>query len=101
MKPPKKLSGALLYRILDSKPKKSDERRIRILEAVIESIATQGIEETTFESIGKKVKMERAHVNYSFANREELIKGAVKYTVAMGQQRIIEQVAKTAHWKDR
>ncbi|MBI4405833.1 MAG: TetR family transcriptional regulator [Deltaproteobacteria bacterium] len=96
-----KLPSSLYFQIFDTKRTKSELIKIKILEAVIDCLATQGLEATTFESIGKIVNMERAHVNYYFSSRKELIKGAVRYAVATGQQIIIRNVKKANHWKDR
>ena len=98
---PKKKSPSALYRVIDGKPRKGESRKAKITEAVIECLARRGLEETTFDAIGKMVKMERAHVNYYFANRKELIKAAVRYAVGRGQEIIIGHVKKAQTWRDR
>ena len=80
------ISDALYFTPLPVKRKKSEERKLRIVEAVVECIATRGLEHTTFEVIGKMVKMERTHVSYYFSSRDELIKAAVRYVVAIGRR---------------
>jgi len=97
----KKKPTPALYHSLEAKPRKGESRKKLILEAVIRSLATQGLEATTFDAIGKMVKMERAHVNYYFANRKELIKGAVRYAVSLGQEIIIGHVKKATSWRER
>lgn len=101
MKRNRTISDALYLSLFPVKRKKSEERKLRIVEAVVECIATRGLEHTTFEVIGKMVKMERTHVSYYFSSRDELIKGAVRYVVAVGQEITIGHVKKAENWKDR
>ncbi len=101
MKSKSKIPSPLLFQVFDVKPRKSDARKVKIMEAVIECVATKGLEETTFDAIGKMVKMERTHVNYYFANRKELIKTAVRYAIALGQEITIQHVRKANTWRER
>jgi len=101
MKPTSPLIGPLVSQVFDVKRTKGETRKIKIMEAVIECLATRGLEETTFEAIGKLVKMERTHVTYYFPNRKELIMTAVRYAVAIGQQITIGHVQKAKTWKER
>ena len=95
------LSDALLFQVFDVKRSRSEERKIKILEAFIDSIATRGFDHTSFESLGKTVGMQRTHVNYYFNSRDELMTTAIRYAVALGQQITIEHVQKATNWKDR
>lgn len=96
-----RIPDALFFRVFDVRPGKSEETKLRILQAAIELIATRGYEATTFDAIGKAVKMGRTHVNYYFTSREELLRTAVRYAIALGQQIIIEHVADSSDWHDR
>lgn len=99
--PTEPISDALLFRVFDVKPTKSEERKLRILQAAIRSIAERGFEATTFDAIGKMVKMQRTHVNYYFQSRDELLRTAVRYAIALGQQIIIDHVQDAPSWRDR
>lgn len=95
------VSDALLFRVFDVKPSKSETRKLKILQAAIRSIAERGFEATTFDAIGKMVKMQRTHVNYYFQSRDELLRTAVRYAIALGQQIIIDHVKESTSWRDR
>ena len=86
------IPASLYYQIFSIEPGRGEQRKIQILEAFIECVATQGLENTSFDSLGKKVGMNRTHVAYYFANREELIRTAVRFVVATGQQGTIAAV---------
>jgi AcrR family transcriptional regulator len=100
MKPPD-LSEAFFFQVFDMRPGKSEKRKIKIIEATIDSIAKVGFDGTTFDAIGKLVGMQRTHVNYYFSSRDELIKTAVRYAVALGQQITIGHVQKAKGWREQ
>lgn len=92
---------ALYYQIFDLKPGKGEERKIKILEAFIRQVATRGLEQISFETLGKAVKMKRTHIAYYYPNREELIRASVRFAVAVGQRMTIAEVEKARGWKDK
>jgi len=83
---------ALYARFLNFTPKKGDLRRIEIIEGAIDCIASIGIEDTSFESIGKKIKMIRAHVAYYYPDRDDIIEAAIKFVVSTVQNYTVEAV---------
>ncbi len=91
----------LVFQVFHTQHGKTEERKIRIMEAVIDLLATEGFDNTTFESIGKRVKMQRTHVNYYFSSRIELVKTAIRYAVALGQQITISHVQKASTWREQ
>lgn len=93
--------SALYFQIFDLKPGRGEERKIRIIEAFIELLASKGLENTSFDTLGKKVKMTRTHVAYYFANRDELIRTAVRYAVAVGQHITIGHVQEATTWREQ
>lgn len=95
------LPNSLYYQIFSMEPGRGEQRKILIVEAFIDCVATIGLENTSFDSLGKKVGMNRTHVAYYFANREELIRTAVRYVVAAGQQVTIAHVEKAVGTKQR
>lgn len=95
------LSDAFYFQVFDVRPGKTEKQKLRIIEATIESIAKVGFDRTTFDLVGKRVGMQRAHVNYYFSSREELMKTSVRYAVALGQQITIGLVQDATGWKER
>lgn len=71
---------------------RGEQRRIQIAKATIESLATLGIQNTTFDSIAKLAKMQRSHIAYYAKTREELIEVAVRFAIASGQDLTIELI---------
>lgn len=92
---------ALYYQIFNLKPGRGEERKMKIVLAAIDSLAEKGLEQTTFDSIGKRLRMRRTHVAYYFPNRDELVKACIRYVVAVGQSLIIDQAMATKNWKLR
>lgn len=99
--PTRRLSDALFFQVFDAKPGKFEERRLKIVEATLACIAKKGFDQTTFDAIGKRLKMKRTHIGYYFKNREELALTAVRYAVALGQQITISHVEKARDWRER
>lgn len=65
--------------------KKSDLKKIKILEVAIKLIATKGIESCSFELIGKQLKMTKANVAYYFNGKDDLIESVVRWIAAQAQ----------------
>ena len=97
----KEIPHALYYQIFDLKPGKGEERKVRILEAFIKQIATKGLENTSFETLGKAVKMKRTHITYYFQTRDDLIRASVRYAVAVGQRMTIAQAESARGWREK
>lgn len=77
----------------DFKPKKSDLRRIAIIRAVVDCIAKDGIHRLSAEAIGTRTKMRRSHICYYFPNQESMIRSAVEFVVATGQEVTVAYLA--------
>lgn len=88
-----------LYDLFEFKPRKGDLKKIQIIEAAIECLALDGIEKTTFESIGKKIGTRRAHVAYHFSDKNKIFISAVKYILANYQQTIIDHMNEGSNGK--
>jgi AcrR family transcriptional regulator len=99
--PELKIPEALFFQVFDVKPGKHERKKIEILEAAIVCLAEVGFDRMTFEAIGKLTGMQRAHVNYYFSTRDDIMKSAVRYAVAIGQSIIIEHVQKAKGWKNK
>jgi AcrR family transcriptional regulator len=63
-----------------------------IIKAVIESLAEKGLYETTFERVGRKVKMHRAHIAYYFPSHRDMIVAAIGEVIKLGQRMTVEQI---------
>lgn len=100
-KEPSANHAALYYQIFGLKPGRGEQRRLKIVEAFIELVATKGLDNVSFETIAKKVGMIRTHVAYYFANREELIKTAVRFTISSSQQEMIGKIELAKNWRER
>ena len=84
-----------------SKPSPSESRRSEILDAVMRILAKQGVDELTFERIGKEAGMARSHVVYYFQNREALVKAAIEFAAASAQGIIEAELAEGEGVDDR
>ena len=75
----------VLFELLEPKPRKADEVKGRIIEATIQVIADEGIENASLDNIGKRLKMKRSHIAYYFKSRDELIDLVLVYITKMTQ----------------
>lgn len=71
---------------LDFRPRKSDVRRMEIVQVVVDCLAKYGVQGTTFERVGNRLKMKRSHVAYYFPDRDKMIEAAVRRVMAAGQE---------------
>ncbi|MCB0404368.1 MAG: TetR family transcriptional regulator [Bdellovibrionales bacterium] len=95
------LSDAVYYQIFDFKRGRGEKRKIQIVEALIECLATRGLDNTSFETLGKMVGMNRTHVAYYFQSRDDLVRTAVRYVFVVGQQDTITRIEKAAAGRAR
>jgi TetR/AcrR family fatty acid metabolism transcriptional regulator len=63
-----------------------DNRRLKIVEAVVDCIAEEGIENLSAFAIAKRTMMQRSHITYYFPNQEALIQGAIELIIGVGLQ---------------
>jgi len=86
---------------MTTKKNRGDARRQRIAEAVVDCLAQHGLQHTTFEAIGKRVRMERSHLVYYYPNHDELISGAVRWVSETAQEITARRVKGAKSPKDR
>ena len=79
---------SLFREILSFRPRTQETRLAQLLGAAIDLLGEKGIDEVTFESVGKRAKMARSHVVYYFKNREELIESAIRFVAHSAQRHI-------------
>jgi TetR/AcrR family transcriptional repressor of bet genes len=82
----------ILYDLLEFRPRKGDLKKVEIIKASIECLATVGIEKTSYESIAKLIGTRRAHVAYHFSDKHDIYKSAIKFILATYQQKLIEKL---------
>ena len=85
-------SKKLFFRQFPVEPRKGDLQKQRIVDAVIDRIATEGIERTSFDSVGKLLGMRPSHVAYYFESKEEMIEFAIRHIAVTGQTITAERV---------
>lgn len=85
----------------DFKPKKSDLRRIAIIRAVVDCLAKDGIHRLSAEAIGARTGMRRSHICYYFPNQESMIRSAVEFVVATGQEVTVAHLAGATEPRER
>ena len=76
---------ALFRQVLPYKMRKGDLRKVEIIESAIKCIGSIGVENLTFEAVGKKTGIGKSHVLYHFPNLDELVCSAIQYVYAVGQ----------------
>lgn len=79
--------------LFDFKLRKGDMKRIEIIQASIECLATIGIDNTTYDAVAKKVGTTRAHIAYYFTDKDQIYIASIKYILASFQQTILEHLS--------
>lgn len=100
-KEPKEESLLLYQQTVPFRMRKGDLRKLEIVQAALKCVGTVGVEDTSFESVGKLCGLARPHVAYYFPRRSELIEAAIRYAYAGGQQAAIEAVSRVEGVKPR
>ena len=83
-----------LRNLFEFRPSKGDLKRLEIVKAAIECLATIGFDKTTYESIAKIVGTRRAHVNYYFSDKHEIFMACIRYIVSNYQQVSLHHIEK-------
>ena len=78
---------------------KGDHKKFEIVETAIECLAKDGIENTTFDSIGAKLRIRRSHVVYYFPRMTDLIDAVIQYVAATAQSSTLERLEKAGDWR--
>ncbi|MBT7670603.1 MAG: TetR family transcriptional regulator, partial [Bdellovibrionales bacterium] len=84
-----------LYELFEFRPRKGDIKKLQIIEAAIHCLANDGIENTTFESIGKLIGTRRSHVAYHFADKKLIFLSAIKFILSTYQQTVMGQMVES------
>lgn len=91
----------LAFEALNRAPSSSDLKRAAILNAVVKILAQEGVDELTFEKIGKRVKMARSHVVYYFPHRDELVMAAIRFAAMSASETILRHLEGADGWKKK
>lgn len=81
-----------IYELFEFKPRKGDLKKIEIILAAIECMATIGYEKTTYEAIAQKIGTRRAHVAYHFRDKSDIFEASIKFINASYQKTAMEQL---------
>jgi AcrR family transcriptional regulator len=81
-----------IYELFEFKPRKGDIKKMEIVLAAIECIATIGFEKTTYEAIAQRIGTRRAHVAYHFKDKENIFEACIKFIMARYQQTSIKHI---------
>ncbi len=91
-----------LYALLDLDPQtRGDQTKLRVIEATIESIASEGLDGVTFKSIADRLHTSRAHVHYHFADKADAVLAATRYSYFAAQSFTVQRLRGAAHWRDQ
>lgn len=69
----------LLFTLFENKPSKGDQMRAEIIHTALKCIVSDGIANTGFESIAKKMGTRRSHVAYYFKDRDDILENVYRY----------------------
>lgn len=81
-----------MLELFEFRARKGDLKKIEIIRAAIEVLAEQGLENTTYESLARKINSRRAHVAYHFNDKKTIFLAAVKYILGEFQQNVLDSL---------
>src|SRR5690349_18252697 len=84
---------ALYLRLFSEGPSKADRMRGRIVAAAVDLMATEGLENTNFNTLAKRLKIGRAHVSYYFKDRDDIVEAVVQLVTRVAQDLTIQSLA--------
>lgn len=84
-----------LYDLFDLSPRKGDLKKLQIVKASIECLATLGFDNTTYDAIAQKIGTRRAHIAYHFSDKNDIFLSSIKYIRSTHQQIILENIEKS------
>lgn len=97
---PSSSTNPVLFKLFGDKLGKGDRRKKEIVEAAIECIGTVGVANTSYESIGKRLGIGRAHVAYHFPDFEKLMEMVIQYRTDTAQSIVVDLVEAAQTWQD-
>ncbi len=81
-------------------PSKGAQKKLLIIKATIECVATLGYERTNYETIGQLVDMKRPHVAYHFPDKNKLFESVIRYVYGVGREMVREALSQEkGGWK--
>lgn len=86
-----------LYDVLKQHESAGERTRLRITAACIDVLATKGLDGTTYQAVGDRCGLPKAHIAYYFSNRSALIMGAMEAVAATAQQLTVECLKNTGN----
>lgn len=89
-----------MFNLFEFKLRKGDIKRMEIIQAAIDCLATVGIDNTTYDAVAKKVGTSRAHIAYYFTDKDQIYIAAIKYILASYQQTVIEHLGEANTGKE-
>ncbi len=97
---PKNALSSALIKVVESSTKKGDLKKAKIIEASVACLAKHGIEKASFEKIGKEAKMTRAHVNYYFKEKPDLLQATLEFVLVNAQEMTTKKLEKVQKSED-
>jgi AcrR family transcriptional regulator len=95
------VNDAVFFTLFEAKRSRGDLRKLQIIEAAIELIATQGVRSVGYESIGKHLGIARAHVAYHFETIDGIFEQVAKYITATAQAITVVRIKEARDWREQ
>ena len=93
--------SAVFLRTFPGAINKGDRRKSEILETAVNCFALEGVESTSFQVIGAKLGIGRAHSSYYFKTKSALIEEVMRFCISTGQELTINQIKKATNPQEK
>ncbi len=90
---------AAYAQLFPPKAGRGEKTKLRIVRAAIACLAKEGVENLTFESVGKRIGINRTQVKYHFKEKDDLVDKTIEYVIATAQLVVVERLSKAKQWK--
>lgn len=101
MKPQNDKLDAIHATLFPGSVTRGNRTRLEIVRATIAHLHENGIASLTFESIGKRVGMNKAQIRYHFKTQEELIDKVIDYAIAVAQSIVVQRLENAKNWRSQ
>lgn len=89
-----------ILELFEFRPRKGDLKKLEIIQASIDCLCEEGLENTTYEAIAKRLNTRRAHIAYHFGDKNQIFISVVKYILGTYQQTLLDALEEVKDSED-
>lgn len=87
-------SDQIFQKVTDSRLSKGDRKRLLIVEAALQCLAVEGLQNFSYDNIGQHCGLHRAHINYYFKQKDEIFELMLDLMALTAQEYVVAELRK-------